>query len=583
MQQLNHTVQQVQRDISGLLARVEKHGDDSGNCGGGRGPDALHGGHPTSRLKIDMPKCDGTDPLGVAEANLQSLFHAGLKSHLQHEMMLQKPESLSASFALARELEAKHAAWASSLPQRPTPWGKPGPVNSAPPLLPTPGTKPPAAASFPQPPIRRLSRVEKLERDSKGLCYNCDEKWTKGHSCGRFLLLIEDDDDTPEQPAVDDTVLTADVSSLNSMAGVSTPRSLRLSGMLADAVVEVLIDGGSTHNFIHPVVVEKLQLPVHDVPAFRVYVGNGASLLCNTQCRDLLLLLQGTTFPVDVYVLSIHGPDIVLGVQWLQLLGRVTHDYAKLTMEFSWKGAPVSLCGSIPTPKPVSVHHFHTLYADWDIAACFEITVAAQEVPTVASDFQLPEGLPAAIRGVLTRYKAVFGIPSGLPPRRLADHRIFLQPGSDPVNAGCIQSTLAEDIPLAFDYNYGHDSKPPSSIWTVVWGSGGAEEDEEAAPTPPPSPPKRAAAAFSMPVLAADDEPLCRNSISEGEKRGAKPEAAPDDDLARESLNLPFSSTALVNSSHAEGGRGREGEEKLGRSGKGVVSPPPSPCRSHGR
>ncbi|VFQ91763.1 unnamed protein product [Cuscuta campestris] len=64
MQQLNLTVQQVQRDISGLLARVEKHGDDSGNRGGGRGPDLLHGGNPTSRLKIDMPKCDGTDPLG---------------------------------------------------------------------------------------------------------------------------------------------------------------------------------------------------------------------------------------------------------------------------------------------------------------------------------------------------------------------------------------------------------------------------------------------------------------------------------------------------------------------------------------
>ncbi|VFQ66893.1 unnamed protein product [Cuscuta campestris] len=135
---------------------------------------------------------------GVDEANLQCLFHAGLKSHLQHEIMLQKPDSLSASFALARESEAKHATWASSILSRPTSWGKSGQPSSTPPLLPTPGAKPTTAAPPTQPPIQRLSRADKLERDAKGLCYNCDEKWTKGHRCGRFLLLIEDEDDTDD-------------------------------------------------------------------------------------------------------------------------------------------------------------------------------------------------------------------------------------------------------------------------------------------------------------------------------------------------------------------------------------------------
>ncbi|VFQ97281.1 unnamed protein product [Cuscuta campestris] len=98
---------------------------------------------------------------GVEESNLQSLFHAGLKTHVQHELMLLKPSSLSESFALARELEAKHAAWATSLGSRPRPSS--GPFNKAQtqPLLPLPGAPQPEDKTPPTPPIRRLTYAEK--------------------------------------------------------------------------------------------------------------------------------------------------------------------------------------------------------------------------------------------------------------------------------------------------------------------------------------------------------------------------------------------------------------------------------------
>ncbi|VFQ96020.1 unnamed protein product [Cuscuta campestris] len=376
LQQLHHTVQQVQLDLGSLRAETltDKPMRDA------RQPHDHGQVNPMTKLKLDMPKCDGTDPLGwlfkaheyfvfyavpeenrlsavclmlegpaldwfrwrqrnhlldswadfvtkfklrfdplnyvdylgllskvqqsgtvldyqqafekflvhvtgVDESNLQSLFHAGLKPHLQHEILLQRPASLSMFFALTRELEAKHAAWATSLQSR----------------VPHPGiidNKPHSTH-----PIRRLTYAEKKERDAKGLCYNCDEKWVKGHRCGRFLLLLEDDvgDETSPPEDLDSNVVTADISSLHSLAGPLTPRSLRLSGVLSEGVMDVLIDGGSTHNFVQPTV--------------------------------------GTTFTVDLYVLPIHGPDVVLGVQWLQLLGKVTLDYAHLTMEFLWKGS----------------------------------------------------------------------------------------------------------------------------------------------------------------------------------------------------------------------------------------------------
>ncbi|VFQ69737.1 unnamed protein product [Cuscuta campestris] len=134
---------------------------------------------------------------GASEANLVSLFHSGLKSHLQHEIAILAPKTLADSFALARELEAKHNALLQVVPPRLGSWSvsntsrvgntRPGPTS--------PGTvsedKPPLAT-----PIRRLTRAEKLEKDAKGLCYNCDQRWTKGRkvivvgACGCLSVMM---------------------------------------------------------------------------------------------------------------------------------------------------------------------------------------------------------------------------------------------------------------------------------------------------------------------------------------------------------------------------------------------------------
>ena len=39
---------------------------------------------------------------------------------------------------------------------------------------------------------------------------------------------------------------------------------------------------------------------------------------------------------IDFYVLPIEEPEIVLGYQWLHMLGLVVHDYPALSMEFTW-------------------------------------------------------------------------------------------------------------------------------------------------------------------------------------------------------------------------------------------------------
>lgn len=129
------------------------------------------------------------------------------------------------------------------------------------PLLPTPPCQPSA--------YKRLSPEEIASRRERGLCFTCEEKYHRGHKCASrvFLLLVEGDDPPDDQinpidPQTDppdpdpahytynsfDPVPTQ--ISLNSLAGHVAPETLRLVGTISDHRVIILIDGGSTHNFI---------------------------------------------------------------------------------------------------------------------------------------------------------------------------------------------------------------------------------------------------------------------------------------------------------------------------------------------
>ncbi|GKE91032.1 retrotransposon-related protein, partial [Tanacetum coccineum] len=131
------------------------------------------------------------------------------------------------------------------------------------------------------------------------------------------------DDEDEEEPITEKTQMErGDILILNSLVGHGSPRSLQLWGSLGSGKVHVLIDNGSTHNFVQPGVVERMQLPITDIKPFKVYIGSGEPLLCENLCAHVSLEIQGLHIDVDLYVLPMKGPDIVLGIQWLQKLGK---------------------------------------------------------------------------------------------------------------------------------------------------------------------------------------------------------------------------------------------------------------------
>ena len=118
---------------------------------------------------------------------------------------------------------------------------------------------------------------------------------------------------------------------------------MRVRGTIEHISTIVLVDSGSTHNFISEVLAKNVRLQPIQGGHFEVIVASDERLSSQGKCKSVKLLIQGIPVSADFYLLSLEGYDIVLGTQWLQTLGPILWDFAKLQMKF--KVAEVILQG----------------------------------------------------------------------------------------------------------------------------------------------------------------------------------------------------------------------------------------------
>lgn len=69
--------------------------------------------------------------------------------------------------------------------------------------------------------------------------------------------------------------------SLNALKGQHIPRTLKLTSYKQNRLIQILIIGGLTHNFIQPKVREYAKLLVQLGKVFKVMVDNGQHLECS--------------------------------------------------------------------------------------------------------------------------------------------------------------------------------------------------------------------------------------------------------------------------------------------------------------
>lgn len=128
-----------------------------------------------------------------------------------------------------------------------------------------------------------------------------------------------------------------------------------------------------------------------------------------------------------------------MGVQWLQQLETVAHDYANPSMEFNWLGKKIKLQGDQSlTPQKITFNQLQVLLEKNEVQGLFELVqLPPKEIGekcTSSENTHIPQDVPPELASILRQYEQLFKTPKGLPPRRGNTQRIYLAPGTKPVN-----------------------------------------------------------------------------------------------------------------------------------------------------
>lgn len=301
-------------------------------------------------------------------------------------------------------------------------------INKSEPLLKTP------AGGTTIPIIRRTLTVEeRREWTAKGLCFNCDKQYKPCHKCqGKLFQLCAENNCLVEFLESSEEETKTEVAgeeieiSMHALSGSFNPRTIRLAKSIEGQQLSILIDSGSTHNFIQRSVAYKLGVAVRTLPEFWVFIGSGDFLVCCEVCPQVAIRINEVTMKHDLYVVTMEGANLVLGVQWLETLGPVITDYKKLTLQFENEGEMVKFQG-VPrlVESEISGGELRRLITRQEVAYFCHLRCKTPEPSG---------GVQTEIEEVLDQFAAIFREPVGLPPGRPTDHHIELIPGAQPVN-----------------------------------------------------------------------------------------------------------------------------------------------------
>ncbi|GAV63614.1 gag-asp_proteas domain-containing protein [Cephalotus follicularis] len=274
----------------------------------------------------------------LSNENAISLFLGGLRPEIQLPLRLFNPQTLQIAYSMAKLQESicTNATTTNRMASKPS-WTSPQKPTYSPPFksiintaystpnnpqfnssifpLPHPSTKLPINnTKTPFKNTKPLPSKYMEERRMKNLCFWCDEKFIQGQKCkNRQVYMMEVEGITGEEGYEDctseDTALQPQVS-LHALTGSIGQDTMQVVAVVGRKHLQVLIDSGSTHNFLTDDIVQKLGLPLVDIPMVSVRIANGEQLHYSKMCKDFQWKVQGYLFEANVFIIHLENYDL---------------------------------------------------------------------------------------------------------------------------------------------------------------------------------------------------------------------------------------------------------------------------------
>eukprot|EP00253_Pinus_taeda_P026505 PITA_26505 len=366
---------------------------------------------------FDLNNVQNTQKVRIATLYLEpNQFVWDFKDNIQHDVRLLELDSLEKAFRLARKMESKIMATRKHTTHN----YKDGSV---------------VAPSLPQP--IRLTPQQLEEKRAKWICYSCDSKYTRGHKCAEkklFYIDCEEEEEKEQESSKEEDILQEQsldkvemnpTISCNALARMTTPQTIKIEGQIKKKKVIVLIDSGSTHNFIHCKIAKELNCFLYPAPKCQVI--NGGMINFSGKCHNINLSMGEYVLTSPMLSIPMEGVDVLLGVQWLQPLGTTAFNFQELFMKFSMEGKEVELRGIAGKPRKIISSNGMTKLLKKEQRGVIA-QLCSLDVSTLKSS------ISPYLQKVLDNHSKVFETPKGLPPIFDHDNAIHLIPGSVPPN-----------------------------------------------------------------------------------------------------------------------------------------------------
>ena len=167
-----------------------------------------------------------------------------------------------------------------------------------------------------------MTQKEYEEKRSKNLCFYCDQKYTPGHKCSGQLFSLEVLGDEEGSESVGEEVVQLEEEmlehvveeqtvcpqiSLNALAGVNTFHTMRVKGHVGKQVIHILVDSGSTHNFVDIQCAEKLGCPISNMCPLQIDVQLAKILLGLYKGRSSKVMLCCSSWETVIWFWVANG------------------------------------------------------------------------------------------------------------------------------------------------------------------------------------------------------------------------------------------------------------------------------------
>ncbi|KAF5817053.1 putative nucleotidyltransferase, Ribonuclease H [Helianthus annuus] len=391
----------------------------------------------------------------LIDENAASMYVGGLKPEIRCLVNIFKPTTMRDAIAMAKQQNVVYCTLFGDKEMGKNRMGTAvntavTPLKSTANITKNVGNPTNTLALLPTPPANQLIKnVKKIpskvmeEKRAKNECFWCTEKYSPTHKCKFKHLYVlelygEEDDDVGEECQGElQEMQTVPQISIHALTGITSFSTMRIMGNIGTRQLHILIDSGSTHNFLDQKLANKLNCFTRGLPLMKVKVANGKALDCSQLCKDFQWTMQGKWFRTDVLLLPLDNYDMVLGIQWLQSLDDIVWNFKALTMKFTVDSQVIELKGIHSNDVALcSLEKLTQLVSKGGPSIqlqLFSLQLDQSEKfqhQTTLSDLQHDVSIQALLDG----YADVFQNPTSLPPDRSCNHRIHLIDESVTIN-----------------------------------------------------------------------------------------------------------------------------------------------------